>query len=320
MPKISLRNSVKLYGMEKMISYIERIQKEISGVIEAQDIEYIHRMRVSSRKLRSAMVTFKFCFSKNQYKKYYKSVKQLTQALGDARDFDVQIHYIESLLNEIDDIKLQPGLNRLLLRLRQKREDEQTKVIKTMDMLKQTNFLNKLKDYLMGCSVELKLSDLLDGENSIFSLAYSEISDKIDEVVSYKDKALDFNNAEVLHDLRIVCKKIRYTLELFKPAYKHKLDNEIHVFKKLQDILGNINDCNVWQSNLNWFIEEEQHRIFKFFGNYESYNELKPGLDFIKDRRKSQLETLFDEFVLCWRELFEDNYWEILLKKVLSPF
>ena len=43
------------YGLQKLPSLLDAFTREITGVKEAQDIEYIHRMRVASRRLRAAL-------------------------------------------------------------------------------------------------------------------------------------------------------------------------------------------------------------------------------------------------------------------------
>ena len=44
-------------------AHVLAMYAEIQGVLEAKDIEYIHRMRVASRRLRSALAIFEGCFS-----------------------------------------------------------------------------------------------------------------------------------------------------------------------------------------------------------------------------------------------------------------
>ena len=45
------------------------------GAKEGTDIEFVHDMRVTSRRLRAAMDNFADCFPKRPFKKHYKKVK-----------------------------------------------------------------------------------------------------------------------------------------------------------------------------------------------------------------------------------------------------
>lgn len=46
-----------------------------------------------------------------------------------------------------------------------------------------------------------------------------------------------------LHQLRLASKRLRYTLELFRPCYPAGLEDRLRALKKLQDWLGEVNDA-----------------------------------------------------------------------------
>ena len=46
-----------------------------------------------------------------------------------------------------------------------------------------------------------------------------------------------------LHRLRLASKRLRYTLELFRPCYPAGLEERLDALKKLQDGLGEVNDA-----------------------------------------------------------------------------
>jgi hypothetical protein len=48
---------------------------------------------------------------------------------------------------------------------------------------------------------------------------------------------------EQLHRVRLAAKRIRYTLELFRPCYGPGLEARIESLRNLQQVLGEINDC-----------------------------------------------------------------------------
>ena len=65
------------------------------GTIEGQDIEALHNMRVSVRRLQSTMKVFRGSFSKKKFKYHYDRVRQLLRILGRVRDLDVFIDMLE---------------------------------------------------------------------------------------------------------------------------------------------------------------------------------------------------------------------------------
>ena len=46
-----------------------------------------------------------------------------------------------------------------------------------------------------------------------------------------------------LHELRLASKRLRYTLELFRPCYPPALEERLEALKLLQDLLGQVNDA-----------------------------------------------------------------------------
>jgi CHAD domain-containing protein len=62
-----------------------------TGVLDTNDIERLHDMRVASRRLRAALEVFEPCFPRKQFKAALGEVKQLADTLGERRDRDVTI-------------------------------------------------------------------------------------------------------------------------------------------------------------------------------------------------------------------------------------
>jgi len=48
---------------------------------------------------------------------------------------------------------------------------------------------------------------------------------------------------EDLHAFRLKTKRLRYTLELFRPCYSSTLEQRIEALREIQTLLGEINDC-----------------------------------------------------------------------------
>jgi CHAD domain-containing protein len=60
-------------------------------VLDLEDVERVHDMRVSTRRLRAALEIFAPCFPKKPLKRATKEVRALADALGERRDPDVAI-------------------------------------------------------------------------------------------------------------------------------------------------------------------------------------------------------------------------------------
>lgn len=65
--------------------------EQSTGVLDTEDIERVHDMRVASRRLRAALEVFEPCFSREPFEDALRDVKDLADALGERRDRDVTI-------------------------------------------------------------------------------------------------------------------------------------------------------------------------------------------------------------------------------------
>ncbi len=67
------------------------------GVLDTEEIEGVHAMRVATRRLRAVLEFYAPCFPKGDYKPVLKDVKALADALGARRDPDVQLEKLTEL-------------------------------------------------------------------------------------------------------------------------------------------------------------------------------------------------------------------------------
>ncbi|MBA2505256.1 MAG: CHAD domain-containing protein [Thermoleophilaceae bacterium] len=67
------------------------------GVLDLEDIERVHAMRVATRRLRAAMEICRPCFPKGEFKGLLGEVKDLADVLGERRDPDVAVDFFRDL-------------------------------------------------------------------------------------------------------------------------------------------------------------------------------------------------------------------------------
>ena len=102
------------FGCETTLKQLDAFEDQIDGVLKSSDIEYVHRMRVGSRRIRAALPIFKVCFPKKDYKKWRHEIKEVTRLLSNARDLDVQIAFIEQYKENLKPATGKTGLDLLL--------------------------------------------------------------------------------------------------------------------------------------------------------------------------------------------------------------
>jgi CHAD domain-containing protein len=72
------------------------------GVLDTGEVDRVHDMRVATRRLRAAMEVFEPCFPRKRFRKALKEVKALADALGERRDRDVEIGFLERFAEQVD--------------------------------------------------------------------------------------------------------------------------------------------------------------------------------------------------------------------------
>ena len=112
--RVNSDSSYCRFGTEALAKLLQTIEAQIDGVEKSEDIEYVHKMRVTSRRIRAAMPLFKECFPKKRYKKWLNEIKKVTQFLGAARDLDVQIDFIKNYIKHLQPTEPKTGMDALL--------------------------------------------------------------------------------------------------------------------------------------------------------------------------------------------------------------
>ena len=88
--------------------------------------------------------------------------------------------------------------------------------------------------------------------------AHWHISSRLDDFLAMEEYVHQENEILKHHEMRIIAKWLRYTMEAFAPLYKNKLAEEIETIKDFQDVLGEMHDCDVWIDYIPKFIVETE--------------------------------------------------------------
>ena len=85
----------------------------------------------------------------------------------------------------------------------------------------------------------------LDPDAPLAENAERMILTRLDELCAFMPKAADPEEVEALHDMRIAAKRLRYILEVTGSAFGPYTETAVKLTKALQDLLGEIHDCDV---------------------------------------------------------------------------
>ena len=291
------------FGGEKLSRLQKAFEVPIAGVLENQDIEFIHKMRVASRRIRAAMPIFQACCPKKKFKKWLFEVKKVTRLLGEARDLDVQIEFVKKYAANLSSQYEKTALEPLLRKHQDRRIALQMTVADGLLELRGSGVLAEMGSYWEGLSEDLSYAPT---DASLLEQAYWHIYPKIDDFLSF-EKCVHQEDAILKHhQMRIKAKWLRYTMEVFASLYKNELSEEIETIKSLQDVLGEMHDCDVWIDYLPNFINESHASNTNVPPNQETA--LLNLLAYIKERKKN----FYKQFVQIWDEKKQTGFFNNL--------
>ena len=136
---ISPDETLEVCARQIIVDYFHLMMSYKEGAKAGSDIEFVHEMRVTSRRLRAAMDNFAACFPEKPFKKHYKKVKSITQTLGTVRDLDVLIARFEKGLSTLPEAE-QADIRRLIAHLQQEHKDAQKPMLTLFAKLEETGF------------------------------------------------------------------------------------------------------------------------------------------------------------------------------------
>jgi hypothetical protein len=143
------------------------------------------------------------------------------------------------------------------------------------------------------------------------------IAVRLDELCSFMPKAEDPTKQRTLHDMRIAAKRLRYLLELFAPQFGPYAATAGKKVKHLQDLLGEIHDCDVTLPRVEALIDElRAHDVEAVRGRAGDADDLDPalvatapngasyrGLEAMVVFLRARRALLFQRFLELWLDL-----------------
>ncbi len=313
--------SYRLLACQYVSAQLDTLVEEMHRVRENKDPEPVHQTRVASRRLRAALGMFAECFDPKKTPAWRRRLRKLTRGLGAARDLDVQITFVEGVLAGLDakDRRRRPGIERLLLRLRQDRAAVQSKVLHALNALNRSDTLADMHGEVEKIRFLLRTHDVPLRSPVVLERAAAHILRRKGELLAAEPALNDPQDIDGHHQVRIAAKRLRYTMEICAPVFERRLDGTISAVKKVQSLLGDIHDCDVWVRDLGTFIEQERKRTIEYFGHARPFNRFKSGLEFMRDERTSHRQQVFADLLEYWQHLHAEGFWDDLEAILQAP-
>jgi CHAD domain-containing protein len=304
------RAAFQLFAAEALLRYLQVLMDERENVRRAEEPRAIHRMRVASQRLRSLLPWFAVCLPRNQCTVWRKELRRLARALGAARDVDVQIASVEQYLDAYSEEQERLGVRRLLLRLQQQRQQLQGQVVAALARLKDGRLLDDMEEALHALAAQAHAHRVEMQSPYVYCKARKVMQARLKAVLAYEPYKQQPDCSRELHAVRIATKRLRYMMQACAPLYQGKLEEPIDAVKTLQDMLGDIHDCDVWNDYLPQFIEAERARTLAYCGHTASFEPLVSGMQAFRTNRQQHRAQRYQDLVAFWQELHTQQMWE----------
>lgn len=309
---------ISAFAPTAVLERIDPLLREIPGVIEGSDPEYLHRMRVASRRLRMALRILKDDAGLSNAGGFFRLIRSVTRSLGEARDLDVQIEWLEEFAARCT-ARERSGVKRIALRLTRKREKIQPGIIKAVQGIADSPVFAETIKELRKVRLEAEMNGLLTSPGD-YEHATREVVLQTENVIGHASSLLSPDAVEAQHNMRIEVKHQRYIMEIFKDLYGDGLDEYISAAKKLQGLLGDLHDADVWVAVTPSFAERERERTVRYYGSATQFSRLQPGYGaIIKDRADFRREQ-YKVIKKYWDTTVEDGIWQSLRNFMVGAY
>lgn len=225
------------------LACLEHLQQNHHGALHSEDVEYIHQMRVATRRLRAALRLFGPALPLELRAALRQPIAGLTRQLGEARDLDVLLGEIVAPVQAA--LPGEPRLAALAGQITDQRYGVRGAVL---SMLAAPAYGRLL---LAALQVLHPQAPPAAGGEDLAAFAAQRLR-HLARRVRRLAAAAQVDDPAALHALRIGIKRLRYAIEFFaEPAAR---DNPHRLHGRLahaQDCLGRLNDlanAGVWLS------------------------------------------------------------------------
>ena len=298
------RADIRRLAAGTILRNLKTLAARIPAARARRGTEPVHDLRVASRRIRAALrlldrtVAASGARDTKRRRRWRRELKRVTRALGAARDTDVQLECVREFLQKAGRRPhLRPGVERLLLRLRQRRGVEQRDLVVALDRLERSGALREMRREFRKTRAEAERRQPAES-------ATREVVRRLDRMLAYERFLTRPERQKELHEMRIAAKRFRYTMEALSPLFAGGLDAWIRAARKVQADLGDIHDCDVWISQT----------LPEFLAGERASAELKPGIAAVLRDRRNRRRAAYRAFIRLWKKLRREKTWDQLKK------
>lgn len=235
-------------GRKIFAQQIRRMKRHEAGSRTGEDIESVHQMRVSIRRMRSLFNLIGAHYRPKTVDKYERGLRQIARDLGAIRDLDVLIldlQEYQAALSAEDQV----AIAQVVAILDERRSASRVRLNQRFDSKQYTRFLRQFQRFAKRPKKGARTVKRGEAPHQLRHVLPLLLHERLARVKAY-DTALPASDDAILHALRVEYKQLRYALEFFQPILGRSAKPFLTQVKAMQEILGRINDIAVFSETV----------------------------------------------------------------------
>jgi CHAD domain-containing protein len=244
---------------EIIMAQFADLQKYHAAALDSDEVEAIHKLRVTTRKLQASLDLLEIGEDKKGIGKLKKRLRNLRRKLSEVRNYDVFLILLEQ--EAADRGSLHYPFESLKRELKHRRKVRSAKIRKPIQSVKIDDFAKSLGLSLKpqedhpgkaddeAQSQSLSLAHIADHQ-AILQHTADRIDQRLDEFLLLARQALPTTHPEELHQLRIAAKRLRYLLELASETGYDGSVAALNWLRALQDRIGDWHDLEAIEAEI----------------------------------------------------------------------
>ena len=204
----------------------------LAALAAEEDLEYVHQLRVSTRRAAAALATFRKLLPKSRRKWVAHRLREARKAAGHARDLDVLEARLVATCGDNGD----HGLHSLIDLVRRERTAAQPDLFRAHKRLRRGEFTKYARKLARKARWRGK-----GAEPGLGEFARASLRQSVEAAFGLTRQG--FADDQALHQFRIAIKALRYEMELLAGAFPQDFRREAYrQVAELQQYLGEVND------------------------------------------------------------------------------
>ncbi|MGH9143059.1 MAG: CHAD domain-containing protein [Vicinamibacterales bacterium] len=222
--------------LKKRIDQLTRVL----DALEKGDVRALHQARVASRRLRELVPMLQL--PRATSRKVARRLRKITRQLGTVRELDVLLIQIDEL--HVSGRRGSGGLGRVGVRVSKARDEAR----KQLSVELPTSEMARLAHKLDRIAEDLAAAERASSKAAARSWRWAieaRVAKRAERLGAAIVEAGAVYLPERLHTVRIAIKRLRYAVELSAEAAGKRVDADLRLLKRAQDLLGRAHDVQM---------------------------------------------------------------------------